>query len=64
MLSPQERELGQAYNAHHAHCRACIAAGRGANYATRCSEGLKLWSAYQSAGVQPRAPVLRQYQRR
>ncbi len=41
-------ELDQAYQLHHFQCKACQAAGRGANYGQRCDTGLALWLAYQA----------------
>ena len=43
------RELDRAYQLHHVHCQACIAAGRGARYEARCGVGAALWSAYSEA---------------
>ena len=42
------RELAAAYHAHHVHCPACIAAGRGAQYGLRCGLGAALWVNYQN----------------
>lgn len=43
----------RAYQAHHAGCRTCIAAGSSPNTQTRCPEGAALWATYQQAGDPP-----------
>ena len=43
------RLLARAYNTHHARCRFCQAAGRGARYGRRCAVGQLLNVAYEGA---------------
>lgn len=43
------RGLDRAYLAHHAHCTACLCAGRG--YGKRCDVGAGMWTAYSSASI-------------
>ena len=52
---PDWRALDAAYQAHHAHCHVCKAAGRGARYGLRCGVGAALWTAYDAAVTQPGA---------
>lgn len=49
------RALDAAYQAHHAHCHVCQAAGRGARYSLRCGVGASLWRDYTTAVMQPGA---------
>lgn len=46
------RALDAAYQAHHAHCHVCQAAGRGTRYGLRCGVGASLWSDYTAAITQ------------
>jgi hypothetical protein len=48
-LTAREHLSAQACNAHHFHCRQCIAAGQGIAYGRRCHVGLALWHAYIGA---------------
>jgi len=52
---PDWRTLDAAYQAHHAHCHVCQAAGRGTRYGLRCGAGASLWSNYTAAITQPGA---------
>lgn len=49
-LTDTEQTAAQDYHAHHFQCAACIAAGRGIRYGTRCKVGAALWNAYQITG--------------
>lgn len=44
--------LAKAYQAHHATCPVCIAAGKG--YGLRCGTGAALWANYDQASEPPR----------
>lgn len=44
--------LASAYQAHHAACPVCIAAGKG--YGLRCGTGAALWAEYDRADQPPR----------
>ena len=44
--------LDKAYQAHHAACPVCIAAGKG--YGLRCGTGAALWANYDQASEPPR----------
>lgn len=44
--------LASAYQAHHAACPVCIAAGKG--YGLRCGTGAALWTEYDRAAQPPR----------
>lgn len=44
--------LASAYQAHHAACPVCIAAGKG--YGLRCGTGAALWTEYDRADQPPR----------
>ena len=48
-LTPAQHALAELYHLHHFACRQCIAAGRGAEYGTRCAAGAPLWKNYQDA---------------
>jgi hypothetical protein len=45
-LTVSEKSAARAYHAHHFKCRACIAAGQGNRYGSRCAIGLALWNTY------------------
>ena len=45
------RERSTSYYLYHIGCSTCIAAGRGAGYGERCSDGAGLWKAYQDAST-------------
>lgn len=49
------RALDRTYLAHHAHCHACQAAGRGARYGLRCGVGAALWASYDATVRTPGA---------
>ena len=53
------RTADKAYQAHHATCRQCWAAGLNPGGPARCAVGAGLWAAYQGAGDPPHFLFLR-----
>ena len=49
----------KAYQAHHAACHQCRAAGTSPNTQQRCPEGAQLWAQYNQAGDPPHFTWLR-----
>ena len=45
--------VDEAYQAHHATCAHCCAAGAHPGYADRCATGQELWATYNAAGLPP-----------
>ena len=52
MTRAEWETLASAYQAHHAACPVCIAAGKG--YGLRCGTGAALWAEYDRADQPPR----------
>lgn len=50
---PDWHAADRAYQAHHASCPTCIAAGASIRGRARCPAGAELWRAYEAAGDPP-----------
>lgn len=57
--APDWNAADKAYQAHHASCPTCRAAGANPNHLQRCPTGAPLWATYQAAGMPPHFTWLR-----